>query len=176
MAIDNPSLGGTDGASSPLPQPGGWIKLIDAVALTTDPSSGVSAVIGVEAARRATLWIAADVGAAGAYAQIFPFVSAQRTAPAVGDDVWFSPAVLDTTPTDTLVTGSFASGFDATIAPEWGVTKGRPQVIRTLDGDAGTDKIRMCIPLDVTHARWFHIQAEEVVGAMVLTVYLNISL
>lgn len=176
MATENPALGGADGASSPLPQPGTWIRLINAVALTTDPSSGVSGVVSVHAARRATLWIAADVGAAGAYAQIFPFVSAQEAQPAVGDDVWFSPAVLDTTPTDTLITGSFASGFDATIAPEWGVTKGRPQVIRTIDGDANTDKIRMCIPLDVTHARWFHIQAEEVAANMVLTVWLNISL
>jgi hypothetical protein len=173
---DQPTLGGIDGASSPLPQPGPWYTLLNTTALTTDPSGGVSTVVSVYSARLATLWIAASVDAANAYIQLVPFISAQAAEPAIGDDAWFSPSVIDATPTDTLITGSFASGFDATIAPEWGVVKARPIVIRSVDGDANTDEIRMVVPLDVTHARWFHIQAEEVTAAMTLKVYINLSL
>jgi hypothetical protein len=159
---------------SPTPATGEAVELLASTALTTDPSTA-SAIVSVADARRIMLWIRADVGAAGAYAQIIPLLSAKKAAPALGDDQWFAPAVIDSTPTDTLLTGTLPAGADYTIAPEWRVLKAGPMVIRTIDGDAGTDKVRMVVSLDVTGALWLYVACEEVVGNMTVGIDWSIA-
>lgn len=164
------ALGGLDHAMSPLPQTGAAVELLASTALTTDLSGAVSAVVGVSQFRRVTLWISADVGAAGAYAHIVPLVSAEAAQPAIGDDSWYALAERDASAVATLLTGAVPTGADFTIAPEWAVVTCRPLVIRTELGDAGTDKIRMAVTIDVSHARWLYVATEEVSANMTVAI------
>lgn len=163
-------LGGLTRAMSPVPCAGHAVSLLASTNLTTDPNGGVSGIVNVEMFRTVTLWIKASADAASAYAHIVPLVSASEAEPAQGDDSWFGLSIADAAPTDTLLTGTVPTGADYTIAPEWGVVKCRPLVIRTIESDANTDEIRMAVTLNVTHARWMYIACEEVGGNMALVV------
>ena len=166
-------LAGLTRASSPIPCTGVAVELLASTALTTDPNGAVSGIVNVEQFRFVTFWIKASVDAANAYAHIVPLVSASEAAPAQGDDSWYGVSISDIAPTDTLLTGTLPTGADYSIAPEWGVVKSRPIVIRTIDGDANTDEIRMTVTINVTHARWMYIACEEVTGNMTLAVDWN---
>jgi hypothetical protein len=150
---------------------GPQVELLASSALTTDPSGAVSSIVSVYGGTQVTLWIKANVGAAGAYAHLVLNVSGLAAAPAQADDSWYQPTIADITPTDTLLTGSVPTGADYTIAPEWGIVKLRPIVMRTIDGDANTDQIRMAQTITLPRgARWMYLFAEEAVGNMVVAV------
>lgn len=172
--MGQPAPGPLDNVSVPLPATGAAVEILASSALTTDPNT-VSSIINVSAARRLTLWIKASVDAANAYLHLMPLVSAAQDRPVIGDDSWFGLAERDAAAVATLVTGSMPVGLDATIAPEWAVVTARPIIIRTESGDANTDEIRLAVTLDVTHARWFVLLAEEVTGNMTLQVSASVS-
>lgn len=174
MSTEQAALGPA-GASSISPRAGASVELLASTALTTDPNT-VSSIVSVTDARWVWLWIKADVGAAGAYAHLVPFVSGAAAEPEIGDDSWFALPERDATATATLLAGSVPTGADWTIAPEWGVVTVRPLVIRTEAGDAGTDKIRMVVPINVAGARWLYVAAEEVTGNMTLAIDWTIAL
>lgn len=147
------------------------VELLASTALTTDPNGAVSGIVSVYDATDVTLWIKASADAASAYAHLVVNVSGAATAPAQGDDSWYQPPLADQTPTDTLLTGSVPTGADYTIAPEWGIVKIRPMVLRTIDSDANTDEIRMAQTIILPRgSRWMYLFAEEVGGNVTLAV------
>ncbi len=147
------------------------VELLASSALTTDPGGAVSGIVSVLGATEITLWIKASADAASAYAHIVVNVSGEMTAPAQGDDEWYQPPIADNSPTDTLLTGSVPTGADYTGAPEWGIVKIRPLVLRTIDSDANTDEIRMAQTIKLPKgSRWMYLFAEEVGGNMTLAV------
>ncbi len=137
------------------------------LAETTCAASGAYAatsVIKVEGYRLIILEINNDCAAAAGYPVLIPRLSSRAgaTAPAFGDDVWQCVGVTDGAPVATLFTGTRVTGVDYTGAPEFGVLTFRPLAIRTEAHDAGTNEIRMRVPIDVTGARWFSIEYAEV--------------
>ncbi len=150
---------------------GPQVELLASTALTTNPGGAVSSIVSVNGGTEVTLWIKASADAASAYAQMVVNLSGLAAAPALGDDSWYQPAIADLAPTDALLTGSVPTGADYTIAPEWGVIKLRPLVLRTIDSDANTDEIRMAITIRLPRgARWMYLFAEEVTDNMTLAV------
>lgn len=165
------SLGTTQQTVDPAPGPA--VELLASTALTTDPSGAVSGIVSIAPFAEVNLFVKADVGAAGAYVHIAVMVSSAAAQPALGDDSWFALPEREAAGTATLVAGTLPTGADYTIAPEWSVVKVRPMLIRTEDGDANTDKIRMAVPLRVRGYRWMYVFAEEVVGNMTLAIDWN---
>jgi hypothetical protein len=151
---------------TPVAGKGDAYALLDATNLTTDPSGAVSSIVSLGDNRCVTLWITASADAASAYAHIVPLVSAAASEPELGDDSWYGLPERDAAATATLLTGSLPTGADYTIAPEWAVITSRPLVIRTETSDANTDEIRMTVTLNVAHAKWLYVFAEEVGGNM----------
>lgn len=151
----------------PAPQEGAAVVLRTSAVLTaawiaTEP-------ISVKGARKLTLYIAydADAGGTANRPQMTLWGSAEDSstapgeAPAVGDDVWYAPGIIDVAPSDAILTGTPVTGFDATVQPEYrGFTIG-PLSLTLFASDAGTDKIRVALTVDVTPYRWFHLQAKE---------------
>lgn len=159
------SLGDATHRTSPTPSAGPAQPLIASQTLTTDLNGAKSGVYSVADARRIALWVKYSGNAAGGYAHIVPLVSAEGEEPAIADDSWFGLGIVEASATGTLLTGTMPTGADYTIAPEWGVVKSLPTVIRTEEADGASDEVRMCVVLDVTHARWLYVAAEEASGS-----------
>jgi hypothetical protein len=162
-------------ASTPIPGEGVAATLLDSTALTTSPNGGVSSIVSVEGYRYVTLWITGSADAASAYPHIIPLVSGAGPLPLLGDDSWYGLAERDTSATATLLVGTLPTGADYTIAPEWAVVTTRPLVIRLEASDANTDEIRMCVTLNVAHARWMYIACEEITDNITLSVKYSLS-
>lgn len=86
---------------------------------------------------------------------------AGTTAPVIADDEWFPLTREDATPTDGVIAGTFPTNFDATVQPEWGVVKMRGLVFELFPSDAGSDKYRMMVFVNVAHIRWLVVLAKE---------------
>lgn len=161
------TLGGTDGSVSPLPQPGRAVVLRTSAVLTD--AWIATGVVSVQNARRVTLFCAyaADSGGTANRAQIRVMASAEDAtaggAPAVADDVWYAPVIVDAEATATLLTGTKETGATMTTTqPEHGVIVARPLAITLGEpSDAGTDVVRMAITLDVANYRWLYVAAKE---------------
>ena len=134
--------------------------LVASAALAAAGAYTQAGPVSVKGVREITLLISYTPGAAGGYPIIVPLLSAQAADPDVDDDAWFAPAVDSGTVTATLL-GGVATGADYTAQPEWGLATERPLAIRLEAGDAGTDKIRIAIPIRVAAARWFQIAYAE---------------
>lgn len=167
MAAEQAALGGTDKATSPLPQTGRAVPLRTSAVLTA--AWVASDVVSVAAARRVTLLCAytADAGGTGNRAQIRIMCGCEDggdgSAPEVADDVWYAPTIVDVEGTATLLTGTKETGATVTTTqPEHGVVVARPLAITLGEpADAGTDVVRMAITIDVTGYRWMYVAAKE---------------
>lgn len=152
---------GVDHGPGPLPAIGLVQSLRDSAVLT---SAWVeSQIVSVMNARRATLYIKYDAvtSASNARAQFVVCVSGVKTAPLIGGDSWYSPAVIDAVATDAVLTGTVPSGFDQTITPEFRNYAVGPASFTTIAVDNATDKIRIALPFDVTGAKWMVLIAKE---------------
>lgn len=121
-------------------------------------------IVSVAAARRLTLrfFYTVDDSSADARCQIRIMTSAVGPVPAIADDVWSAPTILDATATATTLTGTVSTGEDVTMDPEWGVIVSRPIAI-TLGEPANnaTDEVRQKIVLDVSDDRWVYVAVKE---------------
>lgn len=122
-----------------------------------------SDIISVLRARRVTLWIAINGAASESNAQVGfnVWLSGQTTQPAVGDDSWYAPAILDAVATDGTLSGSRPSGWDPTDTPSFRSYVIGPASFKSFVLTASTNKIRLALPIDVTGAKWMHIQCIE---------------
>jgi hypothetical protein len=156
------SLLGIDGRSSPLPQAGDAQQLRALSSLATEWVA--TPIVSVELARRGALWLAYDgqTSTSAGRPEIIVLTSGERARPALGDDAWYAPAVLDVAPTDAVIAGTLPTGADYTVTPSWRRMTAGGLVLRTFPTANATDKIRLAIPLDVTHARWMYVAAREV--------------
>lgn len=166
---------------SPVANPGmrrqlyddaGTNTLLSASAL---PASGAwrrSEIVEVTRLRRLALEISINYSAsagATAYPVIIPMVSSsvlppidQSVAPDKSSDVWFPPAITDGSVTGTANSGTLPTTTNFTNGPLFGEQVHRPLRIRPPTSSANSDKVRMVVALDVTHARWFQLIAAEV--------------
>lgn len=137
--------------------------VLTAAWVATDP-------IRLDRARFCTLFFAyaADSSGTANRAQIRIMVSGEDdptpgTPPDVADDVWYAPAVVDSAPTATLLSGTKETGATMTTTqPEHAVVVARPLAITLGEpSDAGTDVYRLALTLDVTPWRWLYIAALE---------------
>jgi hypothetical protein len=159
-------IGGLHGASTPLPQPGTAEVLRTSAVLTA--AWVATDVVSVKHARRVTLYCAyaADASGTGNRAQIRVMCTAEQDptdggTPDVGDDVWYPPVIVDSTPTVTDLTGTVESGLDYNLANH-AVVVARPMAITLGDpADAGTDASRYAITLDVGPFLWLYVAAKE---------------
>ena len=166
MAIEPASLGGLDHATSPLPQPGRAIVLRTAAVLTANWVA--TDVVSIQQARRLTLYCAYAANAAGTgnRAQIRVMASAEYTStgatPAVSADVWYTPSLVDATPTTTDLTGTKETGATLVNLTNYSVIVARPMAITLGDAaDAGTDVQRYALTFDVGPYHFFYLAAKE---------------
>lgn len=157
-----PALSAQAPSVTALPASGVAVEIRATAALTA--AWVATPVVGVRDARTLTLEILYDAaeGTTAGQAQIIALGSNAAAAPLVADDQWVALGAVDASPTDAVLTGTMPTGFDPTITPEWGVYSVRPGVLETLPTDAGTDKIRIGVPLDVTGYRFVCVLAKEV--------------
>ena len=164
MANEHGTIGQGGELSSPSPATSAVFTLFTSATLAASGNWSASDVISVRDARKIHLFIKYSVGASGSAArgQIRLHTSPVTTEPAVGADSWYAPAVLDATPTPTVLAGTVVTGEDFTMQPEWGVHIAYPLAI-TLGptSDAATDEIRMKITCAVEGDRWFYLAAHE---------------
>jgi hypothetical protein len=161
------AMGQLQDHSSPMPAAGKAVSMRDALVLTA--AWVASDIVRVEQARRLTLYVAyaADASGTANRAQIRVMATAEDDAdgssPEVADDVWYAPALVDSTPTATLLTGTKETGATVTTTqPEHAVIVARPMAITLGEpSDAGTDVYRMCLTFDVTPYRWLYVAAKE---------------
>jgi hypothetical protein len=133
------ALGGLDRGMSPLPQPGAAVVFCA---------------------------YAADAQGSGNRAQIRVMASAENdsdgSAPEVADDVWYTPSIVDSTPTVTDLTGTKETGATLVNLTNYAVIVARPMAITLGDAaDAATDVQRYAITLDVSPYRWLYVAAKE---------------
>lgn len=123
-----------------------------------------SDVIDLGRAGRLALAVHYDADASGTANQLelCVWVSNAASAPVVADDEWVVPNDGDTSPTATVQADSFPAGADMTATPEWGLRKIRPGYWQTEPSDAGTDKIRVGLVLDVRAWKYAVVMAKEV--------------
>jgi hypothetical protein len=161
------AIGQLESVMSPLPAAGLAVSLRDPVVLTA--AWIATDVVNVSQARRLTLFVAyaADGSGTANRAQLRVMATAENdsdgTAPEVADDVWYAPALVDSTPTATLLTGTKETGATMVVtAPEHAVIVARPMAITLGEpSDNGSDVYRMAITIDVTPYRWLYCAAKE---------------
>lgn len=161
------ALGASDHRTSPAPATGTAVDLRASAVLTA--AWIASDVVSVAGARYVTLRIkyTADAGGTANRAQLRVMTSAEsgasNAAPAVSDDVWYPPTLVDSTPTATLLTGTKETGATGTIlSPEHAVVVARPMAITLGEpSDAGTDIWHLKIKFDVGDDLWLYIAAKE---------------
>lgn len=88
-------------------------------------------------------------------------VSSAATAPLATDDVWVSASQQDIATTDGAVTGTFPSGIDMTVTPNWGKLVTRPLIWQSKVSTQVTDKFREPVILNVENWRWLCVLAHE---------------
>lgn len=126
--------------------------------LTACAASGAytsSGAIDIGGHRKLTIFIAynADASATAGVLSLVPLFSAAKgkVAPGATDDAWFALGAWDGTVTaGTLTASSLPAGSDFTVSPDFARVLHRAADIRTEPSDAGTDKIRIAVTLDVT--------------------------
>jgi hypothetical protein len=139
-----------------------------AAGTTVLPASGAwtqSEIIACRMLRRITLEVAYDAHASTTmgYPQLFPILCSQFELPAIGDDVWFVPAVSGGTVTaGALTAGTIGAGSDYTVTASWGSVDYQQMVINCKAALANSDKLRMRFDIDVTDAAYFALQAREI--------------
>lgn len=166
MTAVQAKIGRLESAAAPVPCNGMAVDLRTSAVLTA--AWVATEAVSVAQARKITLLIAydADAGGTANRCQITVWGSAEDsatagTAPAITDDTWYAPGILDTSPTDAVLTGTPITNFGATVQPEYRNYAIGPLSLTTIASDAGTDKIRVAVTLDVTPFRWLHIQCKE---------------
>lgn len=165
MALDHPSLSSSPRATEPAT--GKAEVLRDSAVLTS--AWVATRVISVAGVRRVALLCAynAHASASAARAQIRVMLSNELDTdgsnPDVADDVWYEPVIVDASPTATVLTGTKETGATMTPASsEHAVVVARPLAITLGDTtDAGTDRYRLRIVVDVTDAQFLYVAAKE---------------
>lgn len=131
-------------------------------------------ILNVDGYRTVRLWFSVTCASAANEPKVLVLLSpgvfgkaAHGTAPLAGDDAWFAPGEFDGTYTDEDIESgaTLATGSDFTKAPGWRDALVRPLKIGFDPADNATDKIRLCIKVDVTGARWMQVQACDVDAA-----------
>lgn len=117
--------------------------------------------------RTVRLWVTVDAASAANQPTMLVLLSpgdGTDTAPAVGADLWYAPLEFDGTYTDQVLPGgaTLVAGADYTKAPAWRTAIGKPLEIQLLPSVNTTDKIRCCIKVDVTGARWLQFLAADI--------------
>lgn len=137
-------------------------------ALTLTTTDQASDVVDVEDAREIVVLVQFTPGAAGSFYQLRFLLSAEDAptptstrAPAVGDDVWYAPAVYDGSVIASVPAGSLVAGADYTNDPEWGVVTMRPLIVYSELGNNATDKIRQAYVVKCGWAKYFHMVASD---------------
>jgi hypothetical protein len=166
MTAAQAKIGRLEGAAAPIPCEGLAVDLRTSAVLTA--AWVATEAVSVQQARKVTLLIAysADSSGAANRCQITLWGSCEdgasaNTAPAITDDKWYAPGIIDVSPTDAVLTGTPVTSFVATVQPEYRNFAVGPLSLTTIASDAGTDKIRLAVPVDVSAFRWFHIQCKE---------------
>lgn len=134
-----------------------------ASSLTACAASGAytsSGVVDLGGNRKLTLFIAYAAHASGTanVLSLVPLVSShsQPSAPGATDDSWFTLGTWDGSVTaGTLTSSSLPANTDFTRTPDFARVLHRAADIRTEPADAGTDRFRVAVTLDVTPYRWF---------------------
>lgn len=123
-----------------------------------------SEVVDCARASRCALTIRYDADASGTANQLelFVMVSNHTSTPAVADDVWAVLTERDITPAATLQADSMPTNVDVTTAPEWDLRKIRPVYFQTEPSNAGTNKIRLGLVVDVRSWKYIVVLAKEV--------------
>lgn len=130
--------------------------------------------------RTATVQLFVDSAASSSSPQVevIFMVSNAATTPLATDDVWVAASQQDIASTDGAVTGSFPSGIDMTVTPNWGKLVTRPLIWQTKVSTAVTDKFREPVLLDVTGWRWLCVLGHELgdtTHPSTLVVYVGLS-
>lgn len=138
-------------ASAALSASGAWAEL-------TTP-------VWVAKARRVILIMTYTGGgsASGAYPQMWPVISFEATAPAIGDDTWFSLPAPDPAYTAvSLASGTLPSGWDQTsIASSFGSISHAPLILIPKPTTAASEKVRETFYLDIAGANWLQVLSHE---------------
>jgi len=145
----------------PLASKGDNASIRDSLVLTANFVA--SAIVDCGRMRKCALTIKYDADASGTANTPTMIIMASNaaTVPLFGDDEWGALAELENTGEDAVQTDSFPAGVDMTITPEFVTKKLRPLAITTHPSDAGTDKLRMFLILDVSAIKWFFVMAKE---------------
>jgi len=122
-----------------------------------------SAIADCTLARKCALTIKYDADASGTAntPTILLMASNAATQPLVGDDEWGVLSELEIAGTDAVQTDTLPDGVAFTVTPEFVAKKLRPLAITTYPSDAGTDKLRMMLILDVSAIRYLVVLAKE---------------
>ena len=124
-----------------------------------------SSIVNVRDAREVVLLVRLTSGSADNLIYLIPLLaaaSADGTEPAATDDVWFPPQINDGAVTaETIDTNlTLLSGADFAKTPEWGRVTVRPLLLK-LENTAGTEAVRVAIPIKCAWASYFHVQAAD---------------
>jgi hypothetical protein len=164
MATEQPALGPCDRGTTD-PCTGIAVSIRDPLVLTS--AWVASAIISVRGARRCCLRVkyAADASGTGNRPQMRVMTSAEMSAsgtvPAVADDVWYPPVLIDSTPTAGDLTGTIETGAVLSLVNH-GVVVARPGAWTLGDAaDAGTNVARYKLTFDVTDDVWLYVAVKE---------------
>jgi hypothetical protein len=164
-------LGGIENLTTPACATGLAVELLPGKTLTQDGDDNLSSIYSVKDGRKVGLWINYDGdGSATAAGDPYVFValSAQDDPdivgdpPALDDDFWYAPVLVDSTPTDAVV----ADGYIPTLMtwtgdPEFRFIKAGAMIIGGFKTNANDDKIRLFVPINVELARWMVVWAVD---------------
>lgn len=129
-------------------------------ALTTTAELSPIVEIGSHA-KKLTLEIYYNAAAAtGGAPRVVPMLSAEAQKPAPGDDVWVIPGVWDGSVTS--ATGMTpVAGLDWTATPGFSQVLHRPVEFAFAAATVNSDKLRLCVVLNVEAHRWVQLQVAD---------------
>jgi hypothetical protein len=122
----------------------------------------------------------ADASGTANRPQLLVLVSNAESQPLITADEWVALSELEISGTDAVLTDSMPTDVDITVQPEFVVKKLRGLAIDLYAADAGTDKLRLGLVVDVRRWRWLCVLAKEEgdtdagdVGVLVVQAALN---